>query len=221
MTKTTILIVDDFPEDQEDLISLIRGPETAFSFDTAETGDEAIAAFKRDKHDCVFIDYRLGTENGLDVLARLKEFDPFCAAIMMSGHGSEEVAADAMKSGAVDYLVKGNTSGQSIRASIQRTIRRCAEQRKASAKQQEQKQFLNTLVHDIRAPFKRISTSTAMLVEDIENGSYSDIDTLVKLQSAAVEHADALIKTLQAYALLDGDVVAASVSLAFDDAKQG
>ncbi|WP_299850253.1 hybrid sensor histidine kinase/response regulator [uncultured Roseovarius sp.] len=208
-----ILIVDDFPEDQQALIAMIEEDNSDFTFDTAQTGDEAVAAFGQHRHDCVIVDYRLNHENGLDILARLKTIDPFCAAIVMSGQGSEKIAADAMKSGAFDYLVKGNTSGFAIRTIIHRTVERCEVDRKASVRQQEQNQFLTTLVHDIRAPFRNISNSTAMLIEDIENGSFADIDSLVRAQSEALKHADALIKTLQTYALLDDEVDFERVSL--------
>ena len=206
MGNTRILIVDDFEEDQQELISLILDNQGDYDIDVARRGEEAVALFESHRHDCVIVDYRLEHENGLDILARLKAIDPFCPTIITSGHGSEKVAADAMKSGAVDYLIKGSKSGHSIRMAIQSTIERCEKNRRANAKQQEQHQFLSTLVHDIRAPLTNISKSTAMLVEDIESGSFDEIDVLVKAQTAAVSHANALIKTLQAYALLDGEV---------------
>lgn len=213
MDQTKILIVDDFEEDQEQLISLIKNAGGEFAFETVKTGDEAVSAFETRGHDCVIVDYRLAQENGLEILERLKSIDPFCAAIMISGQGSEQVATNAMKSGAVDYLVKGNISGLSVRTTIQRTIERCKEFRRANAKQLEQKQFLNTLVHDIRAPFVHIRNSTNMLIEDIKSGTFDDIDKLADVQSAALNHAEALIKTLQAYALLDDEVGFAAVSL--------
>ncbi len=206
MGHTRILIVDDFEEDQQELISLIRDAGGVCTFDVARQGDEAVASFETHRHDCVILDYRLEHESGLDILERLKAIDPFCAVIMMSGHGSEKVAADAMKSGAIDYMVKGSIAGHSLRIAIKNTIKSCEDRRMASIKQQEQYQFLNTLVHDIRAPLTNISKATAMLIEDIESGSFDEVDVLVEAQNAAVNHANALIKTLQAYALLDGDV---------------
>ena len=44
--------------------------------------------------------------NGLDVLKRIKAIDPRIAVILMTGHGSELVAVEAMKAGAYDYLIK-------------------------------------------------------------------------------------------------------------------
>ena len=213
MAQARILIIDDFPEDQQALVASIQEAGGDYVFETAQNGDEAVAAFERQPHDCVIVDYRLKHENGLDILARLKAINPFCAAIVMSGQGSEQIAADAMKSGAFDYLVKGETSGFVVRSTIKRTIERCAADQKADTKQQEQKQFLTTLVHDIRTPFTNISNSTAMLVEDIESGSFEDLEKLVEAQSAAIKHADALIKTLQTYALLDDEVDFERVSL--------
>ena len=213
MSKYSLLIVDDFEEDQQELIQMIRKSGGDYLFETVFDGDSALSAFKSRRHDCIIVDYRLKHESGLELIARLKAVDPHCATIMMSGHGSEKVAAAAMKSGAVDYIVKGSMSGPDIRAAIQKTVMRCREERKASLRQQEQNQFLMTLVHDIKAPFSNISNSTAMLVEDLENGNTEDIEILIKAQSDAVRHAEALIKTLQTYALLDADVTFEKVNL--------
>lgn len=55
MNHTKILIVDDFEEDQEQLISLIRNAGGEFVFETVKTGDEAVAAFETRGHDCVIV----------------------------------------------------------------------------------------------------------------------------------------------------------------------
>ncbi len=213
MDPTKILIVNDSIEDQQDLIDMISALDEEIAFQTAVNGDQAIAAFNIGHHDCIILGYPFAHENGLETLQRLKAVDPFCAVVMISSRGTEEVAAEAIKSGASDYLIKDKISGRSVRTSIQRTVERSKQDRKTHAKNLEQKQFLNTLVHDIRAPFTHIKNSTAMLIEDITNEVYADISQLVKIQAAALTHAEALIRTLQVYALLDDEIGFGTVQL--------
>ncbi len=57
-------------------------------------------------NDIVLLDYLLGRENGLDYLRRFRRVAHFPPVIMLTGEGSERVAVDAIKLGAVDYIAK-------------------------------------------------------------------------------------------------------------------
>lgn len=72
----------------------------------ANTGEEGLKQFESFKPDVVLLDYQLPGINGIEVLSRLKGMDPDIKVIMMTAHGSVQVAVDAMKIGAYDYLSK-------------------------------------------------------------------------------------------------------------------
>ncbi len=73
-----------------------------------ETGDEAIASLEDRPPHVVVTDYRLGgSMNGMDVLKKAKQISPWTQVILITAHGDQRLARDALKvGGAYDYLAK-------------------------------------------------------------------------------------------------------------------
>lgn len=72
----------------------------------AETGEEGLEQMEAHQPDVVLLDYQLPGMTGLDVLARVRRLDSRVKVILMTAHGSVQIAVDAMKTGAYDYLNK-------------------------------------------------------------------------------------------------------------------
>jgi DNA-binding NtrC family response regulator len=72
----------------------------------APGGMEALAAVLQGGVDAVLLDLKLGEEDGLQVLKRLREEDPRLPVIMLTGHGTVEQAVRATKLGAYDFILK-------------------------------------------------------------------------------------------------------------------
>ena len=70
------------------------------------SGREALAALKAQAVDAVLLDLRLGDEDGLQVLRRLREEDPTLPVVMLTGHGTIEHAIEATRLGAYDFIQK-------------------------------------------------------------------------------------------------------------------
>ena len=70
------------------------------------TGSEAIAALCESAYDLVLLDHRLPDLLGTDLLKLIKRFFPSTSIVFMTGHGSEDVAAEALRGGALDYFRK-------------------------------------------------------------------------------------------------------------------
>ncbi|NIZ15071.1 response regulator [Phaeobacter sp. HF9A] len=119
---TKILIIDDSPEDTALLRSLCEQMQ-AKGIDSAASGSEGVARFEKTRADCVLLDYHLADNNGLSVLSALKARDPFVPVIVLSGRGSEELAAAAVKAGATRYLTKRGLSLDMLRTAIEASIR--------------------------------------------------------------------------------------------------
>src|SRR5687768_1259333 len=99
----TILIVDDSEDDREAFRRMLeRGASLPYRVIEAETGEEGIAICRSAKPDCILLDYSLPGRNGVAVLEEIRKFNPFVAAVMLTGQGSEMVAVDVMKAGAQD-----------------------------------------------------------------------------------------------------------------------
>ena len=70
------------------------------------SGEEALAAFKRNQFDIVISDIKMAHMDGLTLLAEIKRMDPEVLFIVITGYPSIETVLEAMKKGATDYLVK-------------------------------------------------------------------------------------------------------------------
>ncbi len=72
----------------------------------AETGDSGLALVESERPDVVILDYNLPGLDGLELLTRIRAIDGAIKIIMATGQGNEQLAVDAMKGGAYDYLTK-------------------------------------------------------------------------------------------------------------------
>ncbi|MEX1138773.1 MAG: response regulator [Bacteroidota bacterium] len=100
-----ILVVDDqdsFRMSLEIALSISEKHEVTMS----DSGEDAIEKLKADEYDVVLLDYKMPGLSGLDVLAWMHENKNDTPVIMLTAAGSEEVAVEAMKLGAYDYLSK-------------------------------------------------------------------------------------------------------------------
>ena len=72
----------------------------------AHSAEEGLAMLDEVRPDAVVLDFNLPGLNGLEALAHIQAFDPGIRVLMVTGHGSVELAVDAMKAGAFDFLTK-------------------------------------------------------------------------------------------------------------------
>ncbi|MBP7659279.1 MAG: sigma-54-dependent Fis family transcriptional regulator [Burkholderiaceae bacterium] len=70
---------------------------------SAEAGLEMIEEFRPE---AIVLDFNLPGMDGLEALGRIRRKDPDAVVVMMTGHGNEQIAVEAMKGGAYDYLTK-------------------------------------------------------------------------------------------------------------------
>lgn len=91
----------------------------------------------------------------------------------------------------------------------------CLVQMTSITKQEEErKRFLSTLVHDLRAPLRRVNQLGAWALEEYENGNLDDAKDMLSQQTNTTRRANELITALEAFALLEQGVALAPVSLA-------
>ena len=100
----TILIVDD---EKNIRVSLARSLSIeGYRCEDADSVAGALARFEPSTHDLVMLDVQLPDGSGLDVLAELKRRAPDTAVVVMSGHGTIEMAKEAIRPGAHDFIEK-------------------------------------------------------------------------------------------------------------------
>lgn len=116
--KMRLLVVEDDP-DQRFLIER-RLEDLDIEVRMAASGEEAIAQI--DGVDLVLLDYRLPDMTGLETLRAIRQVDG-PSVVMVTGMGSESVAVEAMRSGALDYVVKDSTYLRGLPEIIDRSWR--------------------------------------------------------------------------------------------------
>ena len=104
MTKPMLLIVDDEKPTREGLRAAL---EDRYDVYIAEDAAAAMTLLERERFDVMLTDFRLPNEDGMKLIARAKSLSKPPICILMTAYGSEEVAVQAMKSGADDYLAAG------------------------------------------------------------------------------------------------------------------
>ena len=110
MNPIPLLIVEDSPVYAEILQRLLPtlGADLNFAPHWVDTAEKALDEIRRTAYELVLLDYKLPGADGLTVLAHIRGLpqDQQPAVIMLTGMGREEIAVEAMKSGAKDYLPK-------------------------------------------------------------------------------------------------------------------
>lgn len=99
-----VLVIDDDPALRYTLDAVLG--DGGFVVETSAGGAAGLAAFEARGADVVLTDLAMPQVDGMNVLASLRAQDPSVPVIMLTAHGSERVAVNAMKAGAHDYLPK-------------------------------------------------------------------------------------------------------------------
>lgn len=112
-----ILIVDDEKTIRNATSLAIR--TEGHEADTADSGRVALLKLREEVYDLVFLDLRLGDENGIDTLAEIHRILPDLPVIVFTAYASVATAVSAMQNGAFDYLPKPFTPEQ-LRHAVER-----------------------------------------------------------------------------------------------------
>ncbi|MBC8876086.1 MAG: ATP-binding protein [Planctomycetes bacterium] len=102
----TVLIVDDNPIDRRLAAGIVEkvGMQTSF----AVHGREALEVIEADPPEIVLTDLLMPEMDGLELVERIKADHPTIPVILMTAHGSEEIAVKALRTGAASYVPKAN-----------------------------------------------------------------------------------------------------------------
>jgi DNA-binding NtrC family response regulator len=101
--RKLVLIVDDEAILRESLGDYLKD---TYQVVTAGTGEEALELIEKQDFDILVVDVRLPGKSGLQVLREVKESKPYIKSVLMTAYPSVELAVEAMKLGAADYLIK-------------------------------------------------------------------------------------------------------------------
>jgi two-component sensor histidine kinase len=96
----------------------------SLEFWEADTGGSGLEKCRASSPDCILLDFKLPDMTGLEFLTHLRTFDPVedpnSAVVMLTGLAREQVAVEAMKAGAQDYLVKDSITAEALASAIEK-----------------------------------------------------------------------------------------------------
>jgi two-component system, NtrC family, response regulator AtoC len=116
----TLLIVDDEKTQREGLRSAL---EDHYDVYLAADAAAAMELLEKEHFDVLLTDFRLPSEDGMKLIARAKSLSKPPICILMTAYGSEELAVEAMKRGADDYIAKGRLQIDELEMRIGRALR--------------------------------------------------------------------------------------------------
>lgn len=102
--KKKILIVDDEESVRYSFKRFLTDPQIQVV--EAQNGAEAMVKFRKNAFDLIVLDVRLPDISGLEVLSQMKSLDPKAVVIVITAFGTTEIAIEAIKLGAYDYILK-------------------------------------------------------------------------------------------------------------------
>jgi DNA-binding NtrC family response regulator len=185
MTSSTatarVLVVDD-----EKLIRWSvaeRLQRNGFEVLSAESGEQALEMVAATPPDLMLLDVRLPGIDGVQTLQRALSIHPELAVLMMSAHSTVDIAVDAMKHGAVDFLVKPFPF-QALDAAVERAIATSRTRRQIAALTSDRKGAgaleaivgSSAAIEQVRTMISRLAASdtTTVLIEG-ESGSGKEV----------------------------------------------
>src|SRR5690348_4662493 len=119
--KPMLLIVDDEKPTREGLRAAL---EERYDVYIAEDAKAAMELLEAEHFDVLLTDFKLPNEDGMKLIARAKSLSKPPICILMTAYGSEELAVEAMKRGADDYIAKGRLQIDELEMRIARALRR-------------------------------------------------------------------------------------------------
>lgn len=102
---TKVLVVDDSAVDRR-FVGGLLSKDSRFEVVFAEDGSQALAQMRDSCPDVIVTDLQMPNRNGLELVAAVRMHHPDVPIILMTGHGSEDLAVEALHRGAANYVPK-------------------------------------------------------------------------------------------------------------------
>jgi two-component system sensor histidine kinase/response regulator len=132
VTAAHVLIVDDDPALLEALPVTLRLHMKGIEIDTCDSAALALERIETSDYDAIVTDIKMPGVDGLALLSGIKDRRPGTPTLLITGHGEDDLAVQALDGGAYDYIVKP-IDRDSFIASLERAIRMRQRQREAES----------------------------------------------------------------------------------------
>lgn len=146
----TLLIVDDCAEDREVCRRYLqKDPHQLYRILEADSAEGGLTLFQEKAFDAILLDFCMPTMNGLEFLTELRQRNLAVPVILLTGHGAEDVAVQAMKMGVQDYLSKQQLNPDMLQLTVRNVIQHWQTQIQLRRMEQRQR-FTHTVALHMR-----------------------------------------------------------------------
>lgn len=227
--RLRVLVVEDNDYDAHRIDEALGGSETTeFTVERSHRLDDALQKLEADPFDATLLDLGLPDSTGLDTLRQVRQAHPDVPVVVLTGLRDEEVALEAIRDGAHDYLVKDHVDafqlGHTVRHAVERkqlagraenALRRLVGRTEDPAR----RSLVLGLVREMRSSTTFIVNSLVQIRQELE-GSRGDVDPdraprmadAVESTMEGINRQDQLLKVLLRF-FGDGSATAKRASL--------
>ena len=118
-----ILLIDDDKTDRQIVRRLFEKAKFQVDLQEADQCKDGIEKIKTQALDCVLVDYNLPDAKGIEIIEQIRDLDVSeIPIIVLTGMGSENVAAEVFKKGAADYVSKNGLNAEILERSISNAV---------------------------------------------------------------------------------------------------
>ncbi|MBA2681959.1 MAG: response regulator [Ktedonobacteraceae bacterium] len=178
-----ILLVDDDQALLQVLPRTVSLRVPAAHVDTASSGQDALACLQTQQYDVVVSDIKMPGMDGLALLARVQELQPDTPTLLITGHGEHNLAVQALRGGAYDYIQKPVERDNFI-AALLRAVQTCQLRRQVK----EQQSSLELYAHSLE---RLVQQRSQELVD-----AYASKDKVISLVSHELNEPIARLKSM-------------------------
>ena len=174
----TVLVVEDDAENRAAMVKVLEGAE--YKVRQTDNGQEAVDILNEEDIDILVTDLRLPVMDGVELLKRAKALEQDIEVIMITGHGTVEIAVEAIKEGAYDFITKPIKKAQLLRA-----VEKAAEKQYLSRENRDLRQqlqngarriiYAGALMRNIVRMVEQVAPSTATVLITGESGTGKEV----------------------------------------------
>lgn len=160
---TRVLLIEEDERDRSMICEALAVTEHSFEVDAVADVSEAVERLAENKYDVALTEFDLGTSTAVMLFPELGD----TPAVIVTRSGSERVAAEAMRWGAYDYIVKdeGDHYLKLLPYTLENTLARKKSEREVISRTEELEMLLYVTSHDLREPVRAISAFSSLLSE--------------------------------------------------------
>ncbi|HLI87608.1 MAG TPA: hybrid sensor histidine kinase/response regulator [Ktedonobacteraceae bacterium] len=221
-----VLIVDDDPALLQALPQAIALRLQNIRVDTADSAQAALERIRANDYDAIVSDIKMPGMDGLALLAKVHELRPETPTLLITGHGDHNLAIQALRGGAYDFIQKPIDRDYFV-AALSRAVQthqlrlRVAEQQRALeqharslevAVQERTRElveanaakdeFLSMASHELKTPLSSLKGMTQLLHRRLERAGSPEVASLVSMENS-IRRMEVLVNDLLSVSLIE------------------